>query len=481
MQYEAVIGLEIHAELGTKSKMYCACNNSFGEIPNTNVCHICTGAPGTLPVLNKTALKYAVLAGLAFNCRINPLTRQYRKQYFYPDLPKGYQISQLATPLCEDGLVYFFSDNELKYIRIKQVHIEEDAGKLIHDADRGLTYIDYNRAGVPLIEIVTQPELHSAEDARAFVETVRNMLIYLGISDCNMQEGALRCDVNVSLRRRGEAALAPRVEIKNINTLTGVRRAVEYEIDRQVNIIKSGEAVGKETRRWNDEMKISVKLRSKEESHGYRYLPEPDLPPILIERRLIDELKSKLPEFEYLRRLRYINDLGISDYEAEVVSKNFGLSELFNECVALGSEPSECAKLLMGEVLRLENDTKTTVTESKLTPREICNVLSAVKARAISYNAAKELVEILYTKGGSTKALIERLELAQVSDTLSIMGFVRQALAENPKAVQDFLKGKANARTYIFGCCMKKSVGRANPKLLSRVLDDELNKRKAEF
>lgn len=478
MTYKAVIGLEIHAELNTKTKMYCSCKNSFGDNPNTNICPVCTGLPGALPVINRAAVERAVFAGLAFNCRINKFTRMYRKQYFYPDLPKGYQISQFDMPLCEDGIIYYFSGDELKSAGVKQVHIEEDAGKLIHGGDR--TYIDYNRCGVPLIEIVTRPDIYSAIDAQAFLETVRRMLLFLGISDCNMQEGSLRCDVNISVSDTRNFCNSERVEIKNLNTFGGVRRAIEFEIKRQTGLLESGAVISLETRGWDEKRQISVLLRSKEDIEDYRYLPEPDIPAIRIDDRFIDNLRNRLPEFEYQKRIRYTKEYNLSGYDAGLISGNQGLAVFFDKCAKLGANPVECAKLLTGEVLRLENETGISVMESKLKPEDICAVLSALKAGKINHGTAKTITRTLFESGGSAADLLLSPAFSRIDDETYILKTAAETLDENPGALKDYISGKQNARTFLIGQCMRKTKGRANPRVLSRILDGELRKRKAE-
>ena len=473
MKWQAVIGLEIHAELNTESKMYCSCKNEFGGVPNSRCCPVCTGMPGTLPRLNRRAVECAVLAGLAMNAKISERTLQCRKNYFYPDLPKGYQISQFHRPLCTDGVFEYFFRGKIERARIRQLHIEEDAGKLIHFTD-GNTQIDYNRCGVPLIEIVTHPDFHSPEQARAFLEAVRVMLLYLGISDCRMQEGSLRCDVNVSLRREGEKVLAPRVEMKNVNTFSGAERAMEYEIRRQISVLEGGGEIHSETRRWDDERRESFLLRTKENAADYRYFPEPDLPPILVPRDMVKRLSAELPELEVQKRARYIGDFNLPQESAAQLSADPELARFFDKAVALGADAKSAANLLLGRVAECINESHTAISQSEITESAFADIIRLTQAGEISASAAKTAAAHIFTHGGDAKAVVEKLGLRQISDRAELERIAAMALGQNPQAVADYAAGKKNAFGFLTGQCMRLSRGSANPQLIAELLKEIL-------
>lgn len=476
MSFQPVIGLEVHAELNTETKMYCACRNEFGGEPNSRCCPVCTGMPGALPSLNKKAVEFALLAGAAMNAKIATKIVQSRKNYFYPDLPKGYQISQFALPLCTDGEFEYFFDGEVKRAAIRQIHIEEDAGKLIHLPGGG-TMIDYNRCGVPLIEIVTQPIFHSPEQARAFLEALKTMLMYLGISDCRMQEGSLRCDVNVSLRKEGCDELMPRVEMKNVNTFSGAERAIRYEIERQTEILKSGGTVEQQTRRWDDEKRESFLLRNKENSADYRYFPEPDITPVEIPDTEIRKIKAMLPELEAAKRMRYINELHVSDASAAQISADPKIAHFFDECVELGALAEITANLILGQVQSCVNESKKDIAESGLTGENFAEVVKAIETSEISASAGKRAIAYLFENGGDASDAIEKLGLCQLSDKALIDALVEQVIEENPQAVSDYMAGKKNAFGFLTGQCMRKSGGRANPHMLCESIKENLERR----
>lgn len=476
MSFEAVIGLEVHAELNTETKMYCSCRNEFGGEANSRCCPVCTGMPGALPCLNRKAIEFAMLAGAAVNADIANKTRQYRKNYFYPDLPKGYQISQFTIPLCTNGKFEYFYNREIKAAGIRQIHIEEDAGKLLH-LPSGETKIDYNRCGVPLIEIVSDPVFNSPEQARAFLEALKTMLMYLGISDCRMQEGSLRCDVNVSLREAGSSELMPRVEMKNVNTFSGAERAMKYEIKRQTDILLAGGKVEQQTRRWDDEKRESFLLRSKENAADYRYFPEPDIPFIEISNEEIERIKKLLPELEVEKRQRYINKLGVADSSAAQISADPKLARFFDACIRRGTNAECAANLILGQVQSCVNESKTDIAESGLTADNFTDIIKAADEGRISLSAGKRAVAYLFENGGSAEDAIEKLGLSQLNDKASIDALVKRILDENPRAISDYMAGKKNAFGFLTGQCMRESGGRANPQILTESIKENLERR----
>jgi len=463
MAYEAIIGLEVHAELNTKTKMYCGCENAFGGEVNTRICPICTGHPGVLPSLNREAVEKAILAGRMMNCSIATMTRQYRKHYRYPDLPKGYQISQLNVALCSKGTFDYFCGDELKTALIRQIHIEEDAGKLIHEGDS--TYVDYNRCGVPLIEIVTEPCFRSSHEAYSFLEAVRTMLLDIGVSDCRMEEGSLRADINVSMRKVGETHLNARVEMKNLATFSGARRAIDYEIARQKNILESGETVVPLTMRWDDEKGESVFMRDKESAADYRFMPEPDIPLIEIEYENV-----MLPESEAHRRMR----LGkmLKPVQAVEISKSLKLCEYFDKVSSEGADL--CANLLLGVVAKLTNDTGVPVWESHLTEDKFCAIISMLKSGEITVDGAKILCEKLYLTEGDIHLLIEHFNLRIKRDRDLYMSIAGTVLADSEKAVSDYKAGKASVLGFLVGQCMRSAGKGMDANLFREILEEVL-------
>lgn len=458
--YEACIGLEVHVELDTKTKAFCSCSVAFGAEPNTNVCPVCMGFPGALPVLNKKVVKYAVMLGMAMGCKINHLSQHARKNYFYPDLPKGYQISQDAIPMCVNGFVDIGSG-----IRINRIHIEEDAGKLVHG--EGKTLIDYNRAGVPLLEIVTEPDIRSAEEAKAFLDYVKNTLLSLGISKCRMQEGNLRCDVNVSVREKGESRLNERCEIKNVNSFSNAVRSIEYEIKRQTELLCKGEAVLRETRKWDDEKGESVLLRKKEEENDYRYFPEPDLPPIEVDEVWLKEIKEKMPELFYEKALRFKKDYHLGDYEAKTIAENKAMAEFFDDAVAHGGNAELCAKLILGDISRLMNERGTVVPFSGHGLGKLAELLETEK---ISYTAAGKIIELMFESDKDPCVIARENNLLQQSDEDALMKVVMKVVEENEKSVSDYKKGKKNALGFLVGRCMRETGGSGNPHIINELL-----------
>ncbi|NLW79875.1 MAG: Asp-tRNA(Asn)/Glu-tRNA(Gln) amidotransferase subunit GatB [Ruminococcaceae bacterium] len=475
--YETVIGLEIHAELSTESKIFCGCQNAFGAAPNTLCCPVCTGLPGALPVLNAQVVEYAVKMGLALGCHINTLSWMDRKHYFYPDLPKAYQISQNDRPLCETGQLQYLVGGQPRHLGITRIHIEEDAGKLLHDAATDTTLIDYNRCGVPLIEIVTEPDLRSADEAKAAMEEITRILLALGISDARMQEGSIRADVNVSVRPKGQAAYGVRNELKNINSFGAVHRAIVHEAARQRQILAKGGVIGQETRRWNDLEKTSVVLRTKEETHDYRFFPEPDLPPFEVPEKTIMALSAQIPELPATKTLRYQQAYALPPDDALLLAGRKPFADFFEAAVALRkAAPRQLANWLLGDVSKLLNEHRAELGDTRLTPDKLVTLVEAIDAGTISGTAGKQVLEHIISKDTSVETAIEMLGLKQVSDAETLNTLVNSVIRENPAAVADWRAGKKQAQGFLLGRCIKASGGRANPQvtasLLRQVLDD---------
>ncbi|MGN0614052.1 MAG: Asp-tRNA(Asn)/Glu-tRNA(Gln) amidotransferase subunit GatB [Porcipelethomonas sp.] len=470
-KYETVIGLEVHAELNTRSKIYCSCKNAFGDEPNTNVCPVCMGMPGTLPVLNEKVVEYAVRMGHALNCKINCNSRMARKNYFYPDLPKAFQITQADMPLCEDGWLEFFSDGELKKTGIERIHIEEDAGKLIHHAQAGDSLIDYNRCGVPLIEIVTRPDLRSSAEAKSFLEMIRSVLLYLGISDCKMQEGSVRCDVNVSVREEGSDTLGTRCEMKNVNSFSGAVRAIEYESARQIKLLSSGGAVAQETRRWDDAKGMSHVMRSKEDAQDYRYCTEPDIPPVKIDRQWAENLKSTIPELPCEKIKRYTSLLGLPETEAGLIAGEPERAALFDETYDIGDcTPKNIANMILGNIMKYVNDTGTCIAEIKISAEKLSDIINRMENGIISNLSGRKVLDEIMKNGGSVDEIIKEKGLAQNSDPEYIENIVKNIILENQKSVNDYKRGKKNAEGYLVGQCIKVSGGKANPGMVAEAV-----------
>ena len=472
MRYETVIGLEIHAELATESKIYCSCSTAFGAEPNTQTCPICTGMPGVLPVLNKKVVEYAVKAGLAMNCDITEYGKQDRKNYFYPDLPKAYQTSQYDEPICRNGHLDIDMDGGVRRIGITRIHIEEDAGKLIHDPIHGISLIDYNRCGVPLIEIVTEPDMRSPEEAKAFLESVKAILEYTGISDCKMQEGSLRCDVNLSLRPEGQERFGTRTEMKNINSFRAAVRAMESEILRQKELLEDGKEVVQSTRRWDDEKGMSYEMRSKEDSHDYRYFPEPDLVPIVISQEWLESIRSTLPELPAERRKRYTAELGLSDYDAAYLTSSKKLSDFFEDVIRFDVPAKSAANQLIGDIQRILRERN--IETIPFAPQRLAEVIRLTENGTISSSAAKKVVEVLFETDDDPKEIAKKLGLLQLNDVTALQGIVEKVLWENPRAVKEYQSGKEKAFGFLVGQVMRLSKGSGNPKLITEILKSEL-------
>lgn len=484
-QYEAVIGLETHCQLSTETKIFSSSSTKFGAPPNTNIDPICMGMPGVLPVLNQKVLEYAVKAGMALNCQIAPYSKFDRKQYFYPDLPKNYQISQYDLPIAQHGwLEIELIDGDghpiRKKIGITRLHIEEDAGKLVHGgSDRlsGSTYsmVDYNRAGVPLIEIVSEPDIRSGVEAAEYAEELRRIVRYLGVSDGNMQEGSLRCDVNISVRPVGQVEFGTKVEIKNMNSFNAIQRAIDYEIERQIEAINTGTKIHQETRLWDENSQRTVSMRSKEGSSDYRYFPEPDLPPIEVSAKQLDQWHKELPELPAKKRLRYETELGLSPYDARVITDDKAIAAYFEAVVTAKANPKQATNWVMGDLTAYLKNEKLTISDIAMTPKALAELIGLIEAGTISGKMAKEILPELLTKGGSPTELVESKGLVQISDTGALETAIDEILAANPKELEQYRAGKTKLLGFFVGQVMKKTEGRADPKLTNELLAKKLN------
>jgi aspartyl-tRNA(Asn)/glutamyl-tRNA(Gln) amidotransferase subunit B len=473
-QYETVIGMEVHAQLLTESKIFCGCSTRFGSPPNTQTCPICLGMPGVLPVLNKRVVEMAVLAGLATGCRVAPFSRFARKNYFYPDLPKGYQISQYELPLCEHGHLEIAVNGRMKRVGIRRIHMEEDAGKNLHEGIMGASRVDLNRAGVPLLEIVSEPELHSAEEAVAYLKKLRDVLVYLGICDGNMEEGSFRCEPNISLRPVGSKEFGTRAEVKNINSFKYVQEAVEYEMKRQAQVLSEGGRIIQETRLWDSEKEITFPMRSKEEAHDYRYFPEPDLVPLKVPTDLIENLRAQLPELPDTKRLRFVRDYGLPEYDADVLTASRALADYFESCVREYPKPKVVSNWVMGDLLReLKNDGKEPE-KSPLQPEQLAAMLKLLDSGVISGKIAKDVFVEMYRTGKLPDAIVKERGLIQVSDESQIEKLVDQVIAANSNEVKKYREGKDALFGFFVGQVMKLSQGKANPGKVNELLKKKL-------
>lgn len=479
MKYEPTIGLEVHAQLKTKSKMFCGCPTEFGKAPNDQVCPVCLGMPGMLPVINKRAVEYGIKAGLALNCEISHLSRFDRKNYFYPDLSKGYQISQFDKPVCHDGYLTVSG----KKVRIKRAHLEEDAGKLVHAGAAGLhgsdySLVDFNRSGVPLLEIVSEPDIESAEVAQEYLTELRNILRYVDVCDGNLEEGSFRCDANVSIKPLGASELGTRTEIKNMNSFRAVKNAIESEIKRQIELVEKGERVVMQTRLWNEADGKTYPMRSKEEAHDYRYFPEPDLVPLAIGRTWVEEIRETLPELPEARRQRYIQTHGLTADYAIVLAENKDLADFFDKVLTLGTPAQDAAKYIVEQTKAYLNDTKREFSETSITPENIRDLVQAVAAGTIGTTVAKPLLLDLLNAPGDVNQLIKDKGLAQISDEGSLRTIVQEVLDKSHEQTEEYKSGKVKVRQFFFGKIMKATSGKANPEVINKILDDELAKLK---
>ncbi|WP_373484019.1 Asp-tRNA(Asn)/Glu-tRNA(Gln) amidotransferase subunit GatB [Acetobacterium sp.] len=469
MEYEIVIGMEIHIELGTKTKIFCSCPTEFGQDENTHTCPVCLGMPGVLPVLNEKVVEYATRAGLALNCEIAHFSKMDRKNYFYPDLPKAYQTSQFDLPICTGGVVGIEVDGVKKDIGITRIHIEEDAGKLLHESADG-TLLDVNRCGVPLIEIVTEPDLRSAEEARAFAEKVRNILEYTGVSDCKMEQGSMRFDVNLSIREKGCEVLGTRTEMKNLNSFRALIRAVQYESKRQIIEIKKGHTIIQETRKWDDTKGTSSSLRSKEEAHDYRYFPEPDLVPIVLEPAYIEKIKSELPELPEAKKQRYIDEYKLPEYDAGVLTTTGVTARFFEEAVVLYNEPKQISNWMMVEIPPLLKENELSMENISITPAQLVELLKLVKNNEISGNTGKEVLKEMFSTGKNPDDIVKEKGLAQMSDTGELEAIIEKIVSDNPKSVEDIGAGNDKAYGFLTGQVMKATKGKANAQVANEII-----------
>lgn len=471
--YETVIGLEIHVELATKSKIFCSCSTEFGAEPNKNTCPVCIGLPGVMPVLNEEVVNLAIKAGTALGCDINLINKMDRKNYFYPDLPKAYQISQFDLPICSNGYVEIEVDGKKSKKALTRIHLEEDAGKLTHLEDEEHTLIDYNRGGVPLVEIVSEPDMRSAEEAVSFLKNLRAILIYSGISDCRMEQGSMRCDVNISIREAGSDVLNTRVEIKNMNSIKEVFKAIKKEEKRQIELYSYGEShkVKQETRRWDASKGRTITMRSKEEAHDYRYFPEPDLPPVIIPKKQVEDIRDTLPELPKQKKERMISEYGISEKDTEILIEGKEIADFYEKTVELSKEPKEAANWIITEVLRvLKTEDKIPVTEVQLS-----DLIAEVKKGTVSRTAAKDVFEELCVSSKSVGEVIEEKGLKQISSSDELADIVKNILEENPQAIADFKEGKKQSFGFLMGQCMKATKGKGNPGTIKGILEEMLN------
>jgi len=478
--YEIVIGLEVHAQLSTASKMFCGCGTMFGGEPNTRTCPICQGMPGTLPVINRRAVEFGIKTALALDCTVNALNRFARKHYYYPDMPKNYQISQYEEPLAEHGHVDIEVDGASRSIGVERVHLEEDVGKLVHEGaleTAPTSQVDFNRAGVPLMEIVSKPDIRSSEEAAAYLRALRAILVYLRVCDGNMEEGSLRCDANISLRPRGSQEFGTKVEIKNMNSFRNVQHALDYEAKRQARALDGGERIVQETRLWDPDRSQTVSMRSKEYAHDYRYFPEPDLPPLQVDARWIEDVRVSLPELPAVRRARFSAQYGLSPYDADLLTQGRGLADYFETAAGAYGQPKTVANWVLNELLReIPADDDKAIARSAITPDRLVELLRLIDDGTISGRIAKDVFEKMYRSGESARAIVAREGLQQVADAGTLAAVVDQVLAAHPKVVEDWKGGKKAAMSFLVGQVMKSTEGRANPALVNKLLAEKLPK-----
>ncbi|MDR3560042.1 MAG: Asp-tRNA(Asn)/Glu-tRNA(Gln) amidotransferase subunit GatB [Negativicutes bacterium] len=477
MAYEIVIGLEVHTELKTESKIFCGCSTKFGSEQNTNVCPVCLGLPGVLPVLNARVLEFAVRTGLALNCSILPFSKFDRKNYYYPDLPKNFQTSQFDLPIAVNGYLDIEVDGVTKRIGITRVHMEEDAGKLVHAGTitkSEYALVDYNRTGVPLLEIVSEPDISSAEEAKAYLEKIKAILQYIDVSDCKMEEGSLRCDANISLRPVGATALGTKAEIKNLNSFKAVHKGLEYEAERQAEVLDEGGRIIQETRSWDDARGVTLSLRSKEQAHDYRYFPEPDLVPIIADPVWVEDIRRNLPELPDARQHRLMNEHGLSSYDAAVITASRAMADYFDATVAAGADAKTAANWLMGEVSKHLNTAGQDIDVSPVSPKQLAELIALLDKGTISGKIAKTVFEAMWSSGKDAGTIVKEQGLVQISDEGEIVAVVEAVIAANPQSVADYQAGKDRAIGFLVGQVMKETKGRANPELANRLLRERM-------
>lgn len=473
-QYETVIGLEVHVELATKTKIFCGCSTEFGGLPNTHTCPVCTGMPGSLPVLNKQVLEYAMAVGLATNCTISRYSKFDRKNYFYPDNPQNYQISQLYLPICKDGYVEIETPSGVKKVRIHEIHMEEDAGKLIHDEWEDCTLVDYNRSGVPLIEIVSEPDMRSAEEVTAYLEKLRLIIQYLGASDCKLQEGSMRADVNLSVREIGAAEFGTRTEMKNLNSFKAISRAIEGERQRQIELIEEGKRVIQETRRWDDNKEFSYSMRSKEDAQDYRYFPDPDLVPMMISEEWIERIRKNQPELRTEKMKRYREEFDIPDYDIEIITGTKKMADLFEETTEICKLPKKVSNWLMVETLRLLKENDMDADQIRFSARNLAKLIELTEKKVINSSVAKEVFELIFSEDIDPELYVEKKGLKTVSDEGELRRVVQEIIQGNPQSVEDYRNGKEKAIGFLIGQTMKAMKGKANPETITFILKELL-------
>lgn len=476
MSYETVIGLEVHTELSTKTKIFCSCTTEFGGEPNTHVCEVCSGMPGTLPVLNKSVVEYAVRTGLALNCDITQYNKFDRKNYFYPDLPKAYQVSQLYLPICRNGFVEINAQSgEKKRVRIHEIHMEEDAGKLIHDDFEDCTLVDYNRCGVPLLEIVSEPDMSSANEVIEYLESLKAVLQYTGVSDCKMQEGSLRVDVNLSVRKKDESEYGTRTEMKNLNSFKAIRRAIEGEAERQIDIIESGGRVVQETRRWDDGKGESYAMRSKEDAQDYKYFPEPDIPPIEISNEKIREIKAAMPELPEAKKKRYMTEMGLPEYDTGIITGSVHLVRLFEKTAEICASPKDAANWIMGELMKMLNDTQTLPENISFNEESLGKIILMLKGGKISRDTAKKVFEKVFGQNVDPEKYVKDNSLEIMTDSGAIKDIINKVVSDNPKSVEEYKSGKEKALQFLIGQSMRALKGQAPAQEVTKILKEILD------
>ncbi len=475
MDYEAVIGMEVHVELLTESKVFCGCSTTFGAEPNTQCCPVCLGMPGVLPVLNRKAVDYVIRTGLALNCTIAKWSKLDRKNYFYPDLPKNYQISQYDLPIAYEGYLDVMVDGETRRVRITRVHLEEDAGKNVHPERASYSQVDLNRTGVPLMEIVTEPDMRSPEEAHAYLLALKNILEYIEVSDCNMEEGSLRAEANVSVRPRYSSEFGVKTEVKNVNSFRGVYRALKFEIDRLVGTIESGDRVVQETRGWDDTRNITVPMRSKEYAHDYRYFPEPDLVPVVIDEDWVERIRAELPELPAARRQRFVERYGLPEYDAAVLTAEKAMADYYESTTAEGIDPKTASNWVMVELRGLLNETDTGISASPVSPANLAGLLKLVEKGTISGKMAKDVFREMYATGATAAEIVENKGLSQITDRDVLDEIVDKVIADNPEPVESYRQGKKKALGFLMGQVMQLTKGKANPQLLNELFREKLD------
>lgn len=473
-EYETIIGLEVHVELATKTKIFCGCSTAFGAEPNAHTCPVCTGMPGSLPVLNKQVVEYAMAVGIATNCEITQYNKFDRKNYFYPDNPQNYQISQLYLPICRNGKVEIKTESGKKYVGIHEIHMEEDAGKLIHDEWAESSMVDYNRSGVPLIEIVSEPDMRSAEEVIAYLDKLRLIIQYLGASDCKLNEGSMRADVNLSVREVGAEKFGTRTEMKNLNSFKAIARAIANERERQIDLIEEGKEVVQETRRWDDNKGYSYAMRSKEDAQDYRYFPDPDLVPVVISDEWIEEVKKRQPELRDEKMERYESEYGIPEYDADILTSAKKMADIFEQTVALGANPKKVSNYLMVETMHILNDKGMDVEDITFSPENLAKLIKLVESNAINSSVAKDVFGKIFEEDIDPEKYVEENGLKMDNDEEGLRKIIEEVVAANPQSVEDYRNGKEKAIGFLVGQTMKVTKGKANPGIINKILKEIL-------